>query len=102
MNTTEPTTSNCIEAACKAYNVDESHITQKTRALDVVNPRDLAILLIKKQLPMISNREIGELVGLTTSAVLYSLRRSRDRVRGDCSWSRSFTTKYEQARQEIK
>jgi len=102
MNTTEPTTSNCIEAACKAYNVDESHITQKTRALDVVNPRDLAILLIKKQFPMISNREIGELVGLTTSAVLYSLRRSSHKLRGDCSWSRSFTTKYEQARKEIK
>ena len=102
MNATEPTTADCIKAACKAYNVKESHITQKTRAIEVVNPRDLAILLIKKNLPMISNREIGELVGLTTSAVLYSLRRSSEKLKGDCSWSRSFTTKYEQARKEIK
>ena len=97
MNIKTYTPALCIKAACKAYRIEEADITRKTRALDVVDPRDLAILLIKKRFPATTNREISELVGLTTSAVTYSLKRSREKLGGKCNHSRRFTSKYEKS-----
>lgn len=68
-------TSKIIKTCADNWQISVFDIKSKDRRADIVEARDLAIMLIKKQTNM-TNQAIAVLFGKKVSSIGYSLRRS--------------------------
>ena len=86
-----PTQDSIINAVCKYFNITKDQLTQKTRKREIVEARQVACVLIRKNFPRLSYEKIGNMLGgLNHATMIHAIKKVDNMLATDKAFIQTF------------